>query len=427
MTIEAPTRTFNPLLPYEERRLPCGAKLLYHHNGRVPLIAIDVWLQTGGCNDPEEWSGISHFYEHMFFKGSEQHGPGELDRLVKSLGGDCNAATACDYTHYDAAVPSAGWREVLDVLVDGLRQPLFDPEELERERQVVIEEIARAASLPWSVLHQNLVKRLFARCPYKREVLGTEECLKVIDRDALHAYRGKRYVPSLTTFCVVGDVDLDQVLEELARLTEGWEGEVQETYPTSWDIIEQSDEVIVKRDVQQAYLAMGRPTGRIVGTPEEYALEAASSVLGEGRSSRLVKRLKLELGIVSSISIGFWPHKYAGALVVGATTTPDQLPKVEEEIGLELARFADEGLSQEELDKVKAMHRSSYYADNERNVSIAGAYGYGDLLTSIEEAVRYQEELERLTTDDVLGAFRRLVEPHRVVTARVLPENNVVA
>ncbi len=423
MIMKPPQSRFNPLLPYEERRLPCGAKVLYHHSDRLPIVAVDVWFRTGACNDPEPWQGISHFYEHMFFKGSEQHGTGELDRLVKSLGGDCNAATSCDYTHYDATVPSVGWREVLDVLIDSVRRPLFDATELDRERQVVIEEIARAGSIPWSMLHQRFNEKIFAACPYRRDVLGTEACLRNIDAAALHTYRSKRYVPELATICIVGDVELDPLLEELARLTEGWEGRSEDTYPAEWGIIEEPADLTLKKDVQQAYYACGYPTGAIVGTPEEYALEAASAVLCEGRSSRFVKRLKLELGIVSGIWAGYWPFKQAGCFVITGTTVPQFLPDVENEIRNEFDRFLNEGMSEAELDKVKTLHRATYFLDHEKNAAIAGAYGYADILTCVEEAARYQEELERLTIEDVIGAARRLSQPNRLVSARLLPEN----
>lgn len=419
---QSPARSFNPLLPYDEERLPCGAKVIYHHNPRLPIVALDVWFRTGGRNDPEAWQGMSHFYEHMFFKGSERHSVGELDRLVKSLGGDCNAATSNDYTHYDASVPTAGWREVLDVFVDSVRRPLFDPTELEHERDVVLEEIVRADSMPWSVLHQTFTRRVFAKCPYRRDILGTPDCLRAIDRDALHEYRQKRYVPELATFCVVGDVELEPVMEELDRLTGDWTGAAIETNPSPWETIDSPADATVHRDVQQAYMAVGYPTGAIVGTPEEYALEAASAVMGEGRSSRMVKRLKLDLGIVSGLSVGFLPYKKAGLFVVAASAAPERLADVEKEIHAEVDRFLDGGPNEEEVEKVKTLHRASYYLDHERNSALSGAYGYADTLTCVEEAVRYQEELERLTPADILAAVGRLVQPQHRVSARVLPK-----
>lgn len=414
-------RSFNPLLPYEERFLSCGAKVIHHFNPRIPVVAFDAWIHTGGCNDSDSWQGISHFYEHMYFKGSERHGAGVLDQLVKSLGGDCNAATSMDYTHYDAAVPKAGWREVLDVLLDALLHPIFDPHELDHERNVVIEEIARSESIPWSVLYKRFSERTFAATPYRRDVLGTVECLQQIDREALHTYRRQRYVPRNTTFCVAGDVELNALLDELEKLTEGWNGDAVDTNPATWSVIERGDDITIPFAVQQGYLALGYPVGEIVGTPEEYALEAASSILGEGRSSRIVKRLKLDLGIVSNVSVGFWPFKHAGLFVIAAGTTAELLPQVETEIHNELEKFAESGIAQAELEKTKTLHRANYYFDHEKNVAIAGAYGYADILTSVEEAVRYQDELERLTVENVNDAFRRMMQPEKLVAARVVP------
>ena len=127
--------------------------------------------------------GLSHFFEHMFFKGTEKYGVGVMDRIITSLGGYNNAATSLDFTHYYVVLPSSGWEQAMEVLLDSLQNPLFAEEEIERERSVIFEEIKRHEDNPWSSIYDKFTSTAFSKNPYSRQVLGSKKSLKTINQD----------------------------------------------------------------------------------------------------------------------------------------------------------------------------------------------------------------------------------------------------
>lgn len=415
-----PAANGNPLLPYTETTLPGGLTLVHKEVRSAPIVTFDFWIHTGAIHDPEPHFGISHFYEHMFFKGTEKHGVGEMDKIITSLGGYNNAATSLDYTHYYVVLPSAGWREALEVLADSLLNPIFDPEEIERERAVIYEEIKRHDDNPWSKIYDEFIGAAFARCNYSRKVLGTRESLETIDRDAFQRYQASRYRPGNTTLCVVGDISLAELEDALAPHFARTPGNAIEDPVMEWPVIDSPGEVILRRDVNQAYLLLGFPTTRLLGAPDEYALDLLSTLLGEGRSSRLHRRLIDELGLASSVSCSSWTLKFASLFLIEAVTEPDKLERVEREIHEQLLK-AREGVSDEELQRVKSMERADFSFTNEKASSIAQTYGYSRLAADIDHAVNYLERMEAVEGEDIIAAYDRHLRPERLCRGLLLP------
>lgn len=411
----------NPLLPYTETRLPSGFTLVHKEVRSAPIVAIDFWIHTGAVHDPEPHYGLSHFYEHMFFKGTERHGVGVMDRIITSLGGYNNAATSLDYTHYYVVLPSAGWREALDVLVDSLMNPLFAEEEVERERQVIIEEIKRHEDNPWSKIYDEFTQAAFSRSHYRRQVLGTEESLHTITRDTFVEYQRNRYNPENTTLCVVGDVSLPEITDELSRLLEGRQRPAMQPNFSSFELITGPTEVVMSRDVNQSYLLIGYPTPRLLGTPQEYSMDLLSLIVGEGRSSRLYRRLQDDLGIVSSINCSYWSMVHAGLFMIEAVTEPELLEEVEKEIFSELDKVKD-SIKEDEVVKAKNMSRTDFAFANEKNISIAHTYGYSRVASSIENAVQYNERIDAVTLQDLHEAMNQHMQDNRLCRARLLPQ-----
>ena len=276
----------NPLLPYTQKQLPSGLTLVHKEVNMAPIVAIDIWVHTGAIHDPEPHLGLSHFYEQMFFKGTERHGVGVMDRIITSLGGYNNAATSLDYTHYYVVLPTLGWKDALDVLLDSLQNPLFDPEEVDKERSVINEEIKRHDDNPWSKIYEEFSQTAFANCPYKRNVLGTRESLETITHDTFKDYLHDRYCLNNTTLCIVGDVSYNEVEDWVNEHVGNNSSSTVNDPPMTWDVISEASEVVLSRDVNQAYLLIGYPYSNVFETDDEYALDLLGMILGEGRSSR---------------------------------------------------------------------------------------------------------------------------------------------
>ncbi len=416
----------NPLLPFNQTRLQHGGLLVHKEVKVTPIVAIDIWVKTGAVHDPDPHYGISHFYEHMFFKGTERHGVGVMDRIITSLGGYNNAATSLDFTHYYVVLPKLGWKQALEVLVDSLLNPLFPDEEIERERSVIFEEIKRHEDNPWSKIYDEFARTAFAKCPYSRQVLGTYDSLKTITRDSFVQYHRDRYRPENVTFCIVGDLPFAETLETLgqalAKTTIPDHAKpLQKLNSEGWETIDQPAEITLHRDINQAYLLLGFPTPKVTGSAHEYSLDLLSTILGEGRSSRLYRRLNDELGIVSSISSSFWNLANAGLFIIEAVTEPSKFDQVEKEIRQEVARLRKD-ISEEELNKAKSMLRADFAFANEKVISIAQTYGYGNATATIEHGVYYQDRIEQTTRDEVIHAFDTFFNSEKRCKGLLLPK-----
>ena len=182
-----------------------------------PIVTIDTWIKTGSINENDQNNGVSHFLEHLFFKGTTNHAPGEFDKILETKGAVTNAATSKDFTHYYITIPSKDFDLAMEMHSDMLLHPLIPRKELEKERKVVIEEIMKDANSPNTIVYDNLVNLLYTQHPYKRKVIGKADIISSIHRDQILDYYNKYYSPSNMITVIVGDVDSTLALERVKQ------------------------------------------------------------------------------------------------------------------------------------------------------------------------------------------------------------------
>jgi len=404
-----PRRGETPLWPFTKKVLPNGLTVFVKEVHTVPLVAVFLWARTGSANEPDSLCGISHFLEHMFFKGTKLHPKGEMDRIVKRLGGYNNAFTGIEYTGYYIVVPSEHFSTAFGLLYDAMTGSVFPPEEIELERKVIEEEIRRRDDSPTGKLHQMFLENLFKGTPYARPVLGTSETLARIKREHFLEYLRDYYVPNNVVAVVVGDVETRKVLDEVRSCTQGWRPDPEVTKRLSEINFVPGTEprtCEVERDVNQTYWILGFPAPGI-GEPDEYPLELAATVLGSGRSSRLWRRLVEREGLVTTVSAWYWPLRYAGAFGVEAHFPPENRGKVEEAVWEEIRRLKEEPVGEEELEKAKTMLLADFAYDNESCADIAETLGYYAVVSSVDHALDYPEKVRKVTAEQVREAVRR--------------------
>ena len=193
-------------------RLSNGLTAIVKENHRAPVVAVQVWVQAGSVYETEGERGITHLIEHMIFKGTEKRGPGEVAKEIESVGGSINAYTSLDYTVYHCVVPKQFLDNALDVLSDAVFHSSFDPEELGREKKVVLEEIRMRDDRPRSRLSSLLMETAYKAHPYGLPVIGYPETVESFGRKDILTYMERRYRPSQITVVVVGDVGVSQAL-----------------------------------------------------------------------------------------------------------------------------------------------------------------------------------------------------------------------
>jgi zinc protease len=393
-------------------------------NRRLPVVAMDCWVKTGTVNEDEEFNGISHFYEHMFFKGTERHPMGELDKLVKEVGGYNNAATSNEYTHYYIVLPGALNEHALELLADALYNSRFSRENIERERQVVKEEINRAEDDPASKLYTLLFEKAFHGTAYSMPVLGNKESLDRITEKQLEEYHGKFYVPENVTVVISGDVGPEDAFEVVDK----YFGNVAGKAGVGWSDIEarkpeSRSEAVVQKDVKQVYLAIGFLTGGFIhNRPAVVALDVAASVLGEGRSSRLHQELVEKKKLAISIGAWNWDMRSAGVFWIDAILRPERIDAAEKAIFNELDQFLGKGVTDWEMGKVKSMIKADQLYDLQSNASVAGLLGFYETdFGDASEALSYLNMIEAVTPEGLGRSFSEVFDAQKFVRTLVVP------
>ena len=415
--------TSSPLVPFHCEVLPSGVTLLVKENHSVPLAAVDLWVATGAARERPEENGISHFLEHLFFKGTPNRPVGAMDREIKSLGGYNNAATSYDFTHYYVVLPAEHAELALDILTDALINMELPEDEIERERQVIFEEIARRDDSPLGKLYDDYLSRVFASTPYQDPILGTAESLSGIDRHRFLEYRQKYYGAENLHIAVAGDINPTSIRMKSEELTSSLNrsavpplppiGSPKKTEPIEFE---------VTKDVQQAYLLLGMRTPSIQGTDDEIALDLLSTVLGEGRSSRLVSRLVERTGLCSSVTAFVWSLDRVGLFGVEACYQEEDERQVLDIVWEELDRIRSEPIPEEEVEKAKTLMLTSYSGSLERVASMAGVLGRNSANGHLNGAIEYPNRVCSMDSGPAREALNRCCPAGSHVLGFVKPE-----
>jgi len=395
------------------------------------VVTVDVWVNTGSANEVDHNNGISHFLEHMLFKGTPKYKPGDLDKVIMNVGGVWNAGTSKDFTHYYVTVAAPYFDEALDCISDMVQNSLVDKDEFDREKQVILEEYRRKQDSPYGLLYDELYDLCFSSGPYRRSVLGTFESISALDRDAMYDYYQRYYTPDNMVLLVVGDVTPEQVLPKVRAAFGGFSRRVKPLAEKEGQSVFQPGQTrILQRDLNETYVGLAFPAAAIHATDEVFALDVASTILADGRSSRLYRRLKEEKRLVHSIGGGFPTHRANSFFYVIATLDRENLEPSKTGMVEEMRRLATDPPSDAEMAKAKRMIRNGFHFGMETNTGQTSTIGYYYTLTgSTEFLERYLERLDRTTAADVAAVAAKYfsVEPSWVVLEPAAQSNEVAA
>jgi zinc protease len=240
------------------KRLENGLTLLSEEMHDAPVVALQAWVHVGSADESDEIAGIAHVHEHMLFKGTERRGVGEIARTVEASGGEINAWTSFDQTVYHLVLSSEELETGVDILADALQHSSFDAEELEREVEVVVEEIRRADDSPARRMAKALFALAYEKHPYRRPVIGTQTAIRNLTRERILSFFRDSYRPDQVTFVVVGDFDRAALEALVERAFAGWSSEgarvrpARATEPAQREIRSR----VLSEDVKEARLAL---------------------------------------------------------------------------------------------------------------------------------------------------------------------------
>jgi predicted Zn-dependent peptidase len=349
---------------------------------------------VGARDEAPAVAGASHFLEHLLFKGTEARSAAQIAESVDAVGGDMNAFTAQEYTAYYTRLPAGQLVLGLDILSDVVSAPAFRAEEVEAERQVILEELAMEEDTPDDRVLTLLAEALVPNHSLGREVLGTRTSIASMSRDDIRGFHYEWYRPANLVVAAAGALTHDEVVDGVERRLASVRGGAR---PARVAPVEAPIPLaVVKRRGEQAHLAVG-VRGLPKDDPDRFALAAANVVLGGGMSSRLFQMIREERGL--AYSVYSYPSAYSdcGALVVYAGTSPDNLGEVHRIVRNELDRLLAEGITESELRVAKGYLEGSL---------VLGVEDSGGSMSRIGKAVLQHGEV--LAVDEVLARYRAL-------------------
>lgn len=388
-----------------------------------PIVIIDTWIKTGSVNETDKNSGVAHFLEHLFFKGTEKYPVGQMDKLLDSKGAVSNAATSKDFTHYYITIPSKDFDLALDLHSDMLLNPQIPRKEMEKERKVVLEEIAKDKNSPSKLTFDNLNDMLYLTHPYKRQVIGKSDVIETITREEVLNFYDNFYSPSNMVTIVVGDIDSDVAAEKIRKAfsSKSKKSVSVKTYKEFPLTTQKRNESYY--DTESGYMMIGF---RSVATcnADMYALDVLAAILGDGRTSRFYQRIKDQKRLAYSISASNLTYKQDGMFIITANFVPELKEKLEKAIFGEITDIQLNGVTPLELKTAKNIIERDTFYSRESVSNIASEIGYTLVLTGNPENYDgYLEGIKKVTESDVKRVAKKYLGENKSAVAITLPES----
>ncbi len=403
--------------------LPNGVVLIVQEHRAADVVAVQMWMRVGGRDEQPDELGLSHYLEHMLFKGTPTRPPGSIDQAIEGLGGTSNAFTSYDFTHYDVVVPSAHVRTALEILADIGVNAAFVPEELEAEKKVVFEEMNLTEDDPEKFLARRLAELAYRAHPYGRPILGTRELVQALDRTRLDAYYKKHYVPANMVLVVVGPVTAAQV-RPLAAATFGRLTGPPSARPPAAAVppLGGGRRDDVTRPEAQAYLGLAwQAAATRVAAEDISAVDLLTYILGDGPSSRLNQAVREQKRLVQSIEATYVTRERSGLVSVTARLDPKDLDAAEAAIVDVIRRVRTEGVTEAERQRAIITAESFYAFDIETAEGLAKSYGQAETTWTLDDELRYLERLRQVTAAQIQAAARKYLTEDAVARVRFVP------
>jgi len=401
-----------------------GVVLITQEHRAADVVALQVWMRVGGRDEAPDELGLSHYLEHMLFKGTPTRPPGSIDREIEGLGGSSNAFTSYDFTHYDVVVPAAHVKAALELLADIAVNAAFVPEELEAEKKVVFEEMNLTEDDPEKFLGRRLSEVAYRGHPYGRPILGTREFIQALNRERLNAYYKKQYVPQSMSLVVIGPLTAAQVRPlaqaTFGRLT-GPPAPRRSTPPLPSMAGGRRDDV--PRDEQQAYLGLAWYAAATTLAPEDIpAVDLLSYILGDGPSSRLNQTVREQKNLVFAIEAAYVTREQSGTVSVTARCEPKNLDAAEAAIMDVIRRVKSEGVTEAERQRAIVTAESSYAFDIETSEGLAKSYGQAETTWTLDNELAYLGRLRLVSAAQIQAAARKYLGDDDMARVRFIPK-----
>lgn len=429
--------------PVEIYERECGHKIVFAYKSGS-LINISSWVKTGSINENDENNGISHFLEHLMFKGTNKHKAGEFDRTLESRGAIVNAATWKDYTFYYVTIPKGSdernFRETLELHADMMLDPVIPDNEIgapfdlenpnittKRERHVVIEEIRMRKDQPWTKVYNQTNKNMYTSHPYKRDVIGNEQIISSITRECVLDYYKTHYTPNNITTIVVGDMNPDEIIPLVAKEFDFKGRKNKENEQNTIDEPTQSTKLIeTYSQINTGFLMFGYLGSKAADIKSSTIFEMLALILGQGQSSRLYQELieKSKKPIFNIVSTDYYHFKDGGNFFIQANFKPEEKENAINLIKEQINKLCNEGITEKELKKAKKKLKACFAENSETVSDIAETIGfYMTVCNNLECVEEYVKVIEEITMEEVKDLAQNCLDINKAVISVLMPES----
>jgi len=418
------------------KKLPNGLTIVAEQMP-VEAVNLNVWINVGSAVESDDINGMAHFLEHMVFKGTPRLQSGEFERLIEERGAVTNAATSQDYTHYYITTAPQDFAELAPLQLDVVLNPSIPDDAFERERLVVLEEIRRSDDNPNRRTFRRTIETTFERLPYRRQVLGPSSVIEQLKAQQMRDFHGKWYQPQSITAVAVGNLPVEELIEIVANSfaqaqpstlenpksaihgASYSEGDFRNSAVQDPKFLqpEPAFKEIVRREyvdetLQQARLMMVWRVPGMTQLDHTYALDVVAVILGQGRTSRLVRDLREERQLVTHIGVSNMTQRLQGVFYISAQLPVENLTEVEAAIAQHIRTFQTELVAETDITRIRRQVANRFIFGNEKPSDRTGLYGYyQSQIGDLEPALNYPSRIQSLDAVDLQVAAQQYLSP----------------
>ena len=401
----------------KQYQLPNGLTIIAEQMP-VEAVNLSLWINVGSAVEADAINGMAHFLEHMIFKGTKQLASGEFERRIEERGAVTNAATSQDYTHYYVTSAPKDFADLAQLQIDVVLNASMPEEAFERERLVVLEEIRRSSDNPSRRTFQRAMETAFDKLPYRRSVLGPETVISQLKQQQMQDFHANWYQPQSMTAVAVGNLAAEKLIEIVERgFQEATNGKQLANKNRSEFAPEPSLKEIVRQEfidesLEQARLVMVWRVPGLSQLNQTYALDVLAGILGQGRTSRLVRDLREERGLVSHISVSNMTSQLQGIFYISAHCVPENLPVVEAAIAQHIRALQTEMVTEVEIARIRKRVANRFIFGNETPSDRATLYGYyQSMVSDLEPALNYPAYIQNQDATNLIQAAQNYLSP----------------
>lgn len=390
---------------YKTHKLDNGLTIIGEEIPYLKSISLGVWINAGSRIEDEKISGISHFIEHMLFKGTKHRTSKEIASEIDNLGGQINAFTSKECTCYYVKLLDSHIDIGIDILSDMVLNPLFDKNDIEKERAVIIEELKMYEDSPDDLAYDLLMEKIYVNNPLGMNIIGTTKSLDEMNQDDLLNYFNKYYVPNNAVISISGNFDFDEMVKKIESKFNSWK---QREVSVEIEKAEFNPCFIAKnKDTEQVNLAISLEAVPTENIEEVYALAVINTVFGGSISSRLFQKIREEQGLVYSIYSTETLYQKCGELGIFASMGLENLKPVYESVIEEIKNMKENYLTEKEIEESKEQLKGSYILGLESTSSRMMSFGKAMLLN---KKVRTADEILKCIDDVTIETVNKVID-----------------